>query len=232
VKRALVALGLLAALAGCDAPAAAPAAQPTTTVAGAAAIQWADNLCGAILEYDRNTTPFQIDSSSPSGMITSLTTYLDATSTRINSARAKLASVGPSPVTGGDEATQAIIQSMDTLIQTVQSARNQISGVDPNDRSAVSAALQQIAQSLQGVRAPVNPLEGMGERFPDLQAAARSADNCTEISRTRANRSSVPQTSTTTSTTSTTSPTTTTDSSGTPSSSETPSFNEPTSPGN
>jgi hypothetical protein len=105
-------------------------------------------------------------------------------------------------VAGGDEAGQALIQSMDTLSQTVESARTRIAGVDPNDRTAISAALQDIAQRLQGVRAPVNPLEGMGERFPDLQAAARSADNCTEISRTRASRAALPPTSSTSTTSS------------------------------
>jgi hypothetical protein len=203
VKRALVALALVAVLAGCDKPAAAPAAPTGTTQVAPGAVEWADNLCAAILDYDSNPATFQIDSSSPQAMVTSLTTYLDATSTRVNSAKAKLSGLGPSPVAGGDEAGQALIQSMDTLSQTVEAARTRIAGVDPNDRTAISAALQDIAQRLQGVRAPVNPLEGMGERFPDLQAAARSADSCTEISRTRASRSALPPTSSTSSTSTT-----------------------------
>lgn len=194
MKRALVALALpVVVVAGCTAQAPAAAPVGDTSQAPSAAVQWADNLCAAILDYDHNAATFQMDSSSPATMLASLRTYLDATTRQIDGAKAKLSGLGPSPVAGGDEATQAIIQSLDVLSQTVRAAQGQMEHVDPNDRTAVSTALQQIAQTLQGLRAPVNPLEGMGERFPDLQAAARSADNCTEVSRTRASRSALPQ---------------------------------------
>ncbi|TCO64271.1 hypothetical protein [Actinocrispum wychmicini] len=193
MKRALVALALFGVVAaGCtpQAPAAAPVGQ--TSQVPSVGVQWADNLCAAILDYDRDAVTFQMDSTSPATMVSSLRAYLDATTKQLDGAKAKLSGIGPSPVAGGDEATQAIIQSLDVLSQTVRAAQSQIENVNPDDRTAVSTALQQIAQTLQGLRAPVNPLEGMGERFPDLQAAARSADNCTEVSRTRASRSALP----------------------------------------
>jgi hypothetical protein len=194
VKRALVALALVAALAGCDTPDAAPAAHgpQTTAQAGPGAVAWADNLCAAILDFDSNAPKFEVDSSSPASMISSLTKYLDATSTRINGAMAKLENLGPSPVAGGDEAAQGITGSLQRLREIVDRSKTRLTTVDPNDRTATSAALQDIARDLQNLREPVNPLEGMGERYPDLQAAARSADNCTEISRARASRTALP----------------------------------------
>ncbi|GAB3869290.1 hypothetical protein GCM10029964_001270 [Kibdelosporangium lantanae] len=155
-------------------------------------MQWADALCAAILDYDSNAPTFKPDASSPQAMVTALTTYLDATAVQIVGAKAKLTALGPAPVAGGDEANQALVLSLDTLNATVAAAKGKLSGVNVNDRTAVNAAIQEIAALLSGLRTPVNPLEGMGERFPDLQAAARSSDNCTEISRTRASRAALP----------------------------------------
>jgi hypothetical protein len=190
-RHALAALALLAALGGCTTPgpAAAPAQDPS---AAPAAVQWADTLCAAILDYDNNAATFRPDTSSPTAMVSALSAFLDATATQITAARAKLAGIGPAPVAGGDEATQALILSLDTLNATVETAKGKLATVNANDRTAVNATLQDIATILAGLRTPVNPLEGMGERFPDLQAATRSADNCTEVSRTRASRSALP----------------------------------------
>jgi predicted small lipoprotein YifL len=207
VRRALVALALLAALAGCTAPGPAAAPVGDTSSAPPAAVAWADTLCAAILDYDTNAASFQLDSSSPSAAVNSVRTYLDTTVNQIAGTKTRLTTIGPAPVAGGDEAAQALVQSLDTLSQTVEAARTRIGAVDANDRTAVNAALQDIANTLQSLRTPVNPLEGMGERFPDLQAAARSADNCTEVSRTRASRAALPPLSSTTSSTTTSPPT-------------------------
>jgi hypothetical protein len=53
-------------------------------------------------------------------------------------------------------------------------------------------ALQDIGTDLSAVRSPVNPLEGMGARFPELQSAVRAADTCVEVSRARATRPTPP----------------------------------------
>jgi hypothetical protein len=197
VKRALVAAALLAVLAGCDTPAPAPAghAPPTTGQAGPAAVDWAGNLCAAILDFDSTAPRFEVQSSTPAAMISSLMNYLNAMSSRVDSAMSKLQTLGPSPVAGGDEAASGISSSLQRLREIVDRSKTRLSGTDPNDRTAISAALQDIARDLQNLREPVNPLEGMGDRYPDLQAAARSADNCTEISRTRASRTALPPTS-------------------------------------
>lgn len=199
MKRALVALALLVVLAGCHTPTAAPADQPgptTTAQAGPAAVDWANSMCSAILEFDGKAPRFEIDSSTPAAMIASLTTFLDAMSARINDAVSKLQALGPSPVDGGEQAAQAMVGALQQLRFSVERSRTRLTGVDPNDRPGTSAALQDIAKELQNLREPVNPLEGMSARYPDLQAAARSADNCTEVSRARGSRSATPPTPT------------------------------------
>jgi hypothetical protein len=212
VKRALVggALGAVAlalVLTGCQTPSAAPAAsgpQTTTAQAGPAAVQWADNLCAAILDYDSTAPKPEIDSTSPAAMIASLTSYLDATLTRVNGLTSKLSSLGAAPVSGGDEAAQNIVSALSDMRAVVDRSKGKLANVDTNDRTGTSATLQDIARDLQTLRVPVNPLEGMGARYPDLQAAVRSADNCTEISRTRASRSALPPLTTDSSTESST----------------------------
>jgi hypothetical protein len=191
-RRALPALALVVALAGCTTPGPAAAPSQDTSAVSPAAVQWADTLCAAVLDYDNNAPTFKPDTTSPAAMVTALSTYLDATTTQITAAKAKLTGIGPSPVAGGDEAAQALILSLDTLNATVETAKGKLANVNANDRTAVNATLQDIASVLAGLKTPVNPLEGMSERFPDLQAAARSADNCAEVSRTRASRSALP----------------------------------------
>jgi hypothetical protein len=209
MTRALVAVAFAVVLAGCETPSAAPAdqaPQTTTTPAGPEAVQWADNLCAAILDYDSTAPKPEIDSSSPATMITSLTSYLDATLTRVNGLTGKLSSLGAAPVPGGDEAAQNIISALNGMRDVVNRSMEKLAKVDTNDRTGTSATLQDIARDLQTLRVPVNPLEGMGVRYPDLQAAVRSADNCTEITRARASRSALPPT---TSSSSSSTPTTT-----------------------
>jgi hypothetical protein len=96
-----------------------------------------------------------------------------------------------------------IVSGLNDMRTIVNRSKDKLAKVDTNDRTATSTTLQEIAKDLQTLRVPVNPLEGMGARYPDLQAAVRSADNCTEITRTRASRSALPPPSTESSTTST-----------------------------
>ncbi|MEV4311130.1 hypothetical protein [Actinocrispum sp. NPDC049592] len=195
VRRAVLALAVAATVAGCDAPAAHPAAQvaqTTTPSAGPAAVEWADKLCSVILDYDGSTPKADIDSSNPATMISSLNTYLDAVLTRVDTATSKLGEIGAAPVDGGDEAVRNLVQGLKDVQTVVTRSKEKLAKADPNDRSNTSATLQDVARDLQQLKTPVNPLEGMGARFPDLQAAVRGADNCTEITRARASRSALP----------------------------------------
>ncbi|MBP2321421.1 hypothetical protein JOF56_001806 [Kibdelosporangium banguiense] len=196
MKRAVGVLALVAVLAGCEVPAAAPrrTGPPTTSSAAPAAVEWVDRLCNAILEYDSGITKVQIDSSSQDAAVQSLKNALQSMSVRVNEMLDKLKNVGPAPVAGGDEATQGLVVELERLREVVDRSRTLLSGVDTADRTATSTALQNVARDLESVRVPVNPLEGMGARYPELQAAARSADNCTEITRVRASRSAIPPT--------------------------------------
>lgn len=193
MKRAMVALAVLLALAGCQTPAASPAGPASTTPSpGPAAVEWADNLCSVILEYDSTAPKLDMDSSTQEAMVAWLTTYLDTTSSRVTTAVGKLQGLVPASVGGGDEATGSLIDSLRQVGAIAERSKERITKVDKNDPTATRAALQDVAKDLQNLRTPVNPFEGMGAMYPDLQAAARSADNCTEITRARASRTNLP----------------------------------------
>jgi hypothetical protein len=194
VRRAVMALTASVLLAGCQVPASSSArpGPATTAAAAAAAVGWADRLCGVILEYDSVPAKFEVDSTSPDAAVSSLTKSLDALSARINDALGKLREVGESPVAGGDEAVQSLASLLETRRSIVDGALTRLRNLNLSDRTAATAALQGVASDLQSLKTPVNPLEGMGSRFPELQAAARSADTCTEITRLRASRSALP----------------------------------------
>jgi hypothetical protein len=192
VKRAVGVLALVVVLAGCQVPASTSTRNgpPTTATAAPAAVEWADKLCGSILAYDSSAAgKNEIDSSSQEAAIKSLNDVLQSMSVRINDTLDSLQNIGPAPVPGGDEAATGLMVELERLRTVVDRSRTRLSGVDLADRSGTSTALQEVARDLQTVRVPVNPLEGMGARYPELQAAARSADNCTEITRLRASRS-------------------------------------------
>jgi hypothetical protein len=155
-------------------------------------MEWADRLCGAILAYDSGIAKVEINSSSQEAALESLKEVLHSMSVRVNDTLDKLNNVGPAPVPGGDEAATGLIVELQRLRTVVDRSQGQLARVDLADRTATSTALQEVARDLQAVRVPVNPLEGMGARYPELQAAARSADNCTEITRLRASRSALP----------------------------------------
>jgi hypothetical protein len=193
VKRAVGVLALVTVLAACQVPASpGPRPGPVTTSAAPVAVEWADKLCGAILEYDSGTPRVEVDSSSQDAAIKSLNTVLEKMSIQINGTLDRLGTIGQAPVPGGDEAAQNLASALERLRTVVDRSRSRLLGVDTNDRPGTTAALQEVAQDLQTLKEPVNPLEGMGQRFPELQAAARSADNCTEISRVRASRAALP----------------------------------------
>jgi hypothetical protein len=196
VKRAVGVLALVVVLAGCEVPATTSTRNgpPTTASAAPAAVEWADKLCGAILAYDSSAAKQEIDSSSQEAAIKSLNDLLQSMSVRINDTIDQLQTIGPAPIPGGDEAATGLTIELERLRTVVDRSRTRLSGVDLTDRAGTSTALQEVARDLQSVRVPVNPLEGMGARYPELQAAARSADNCTEITRLRASRSALPPT--------------------------------------
>jgi hypothetical protein len=201
VRRAWPALAglLLVALVGaaaCQVPSSSSAKPgPTTSSSPAAvAVEWADKLCGVILEYDSVPVKLEVNATSPDAAVESLKQSLGTMSGRTNDSLTKLREVGPAPVAGGDEAAQSLISLLDTRKQIVDRSLESLGKINLSDRTAATGALQQVASDLQSLKTPVNPLEGMGTRFPALQSAARSADNCTEISRVRASRSALPPT--------------------------------------
>lgn len=195
MKRAVGVLALVVVLAACEVPASSTRTGPPTTASAApAAMEWADRLCGALLAYDSGTAKVEINSSSQEAALESLKNVLQSMSVRVNDTLDKLQDVGPAPVPGGDEAATGLMVELERLRTVVGRSQVRLSGVDLADRAGTSAALQEVATDLQAVRVPVNPLEGMGARYPELQAAARSADNCTEITRLRASRSALPPT--------------------------------------
>ncbi|ONI78897.1 hypothetical protein ALI144C_29495 [Actinosynnema sp. ALI-1.44] len=193
-------IGLLG-VAGCQVPASSSAKPGPSTASGAspAAVEWVDRLCGVILEYDGTPVKIEVDSTSPDAAIASLKRSLDGMTGRIDETLGKLREVGQAPVPGGDDAALGLVTSLEDRKAIVRQSLDRLGGINVADRTAATAALQEVAQNLQRLKTPVNPLEGMGERFPELQAAARSADNCTEITRVRASRSALPPTSSATS---------------------------------
>jgi hypothetical protein len=212
VRRGWAVLAFVLALAACDASAGDPPPGPASTTPGLTAEAWADNLCGVILDYDAGAGRLEIDPSSQAATISSLVKYLDGMSSRITITTDNLQNLGPAPIPGGDEAAQAIVGSLQRIAHTVNLAKSRLSGIDPNDRTAAAATLKEVATSLQDLRAPVNPLEGMGARYPEFQAAVRAAPNCGEVIRARSSRAALPPLTPTTTTTppTTTTPTTTT----------------------
>ncbi|RSM75490.1 hypothetical protein DMH04_37805 [Kibdelosporangium aridum] len=196
MRRAVIALLLLVGVTACQVPASssnrpAPTTAPPATLA---AVEWADKLCGVILEYDGASVKLEVDSTSTEAAVTSLRRSLEAMSAQVNNTLTKLREVGPAPVPGGDEAAQSLITLLEGRKAVLERSQAELKPDLASDRTAASAVLQQVGRDLQNLKPPVNPLEGMGSRFPELQAAARSADNCTEITRVRASRSALPPT--------------------------------------
>nr|WP_042198133.1 hypothetical protein [Kibdelosporangium sp. MJ126-NF4]CEL23217.1 hypothetical protein [Kibdelosporangium sp. MJ126-NF4]CTQ94380.1 hypothetical protein [Kibdelosporangium sp. MJ126-NF4] len=188
-------VGLLA-VTGCQVPASSSAkpGPPTTSGASQPAVEWVDRLCGAILDYDSVPVRFEVDSSSPEAAIASLKRTLETMSGRIDDTVGKLREVGQAPLPGGDEAATSLVSLLEDRKTVVTRSLGTLGTINVADRAAATTALQGVAKDLQALKTPVNPLEGMGSRFPELEAAARSADNCTEISRVRASRSALPPT--------------------------------------
>ena len=124
VKRAAGALALVAVLAGCQVPAGpTPRPGPVTTSAAPAAVEWADRLCGAILDYDSGTPEVEIGLGSQDSAITSLNTVLEKMSVQINGTLGQLGSIGPAPVPGGDEAARNLTSALERLRTVVDRLR-------------------------------------------------------------------------------------------------------------
>ncbi len=194
VRRAVIALLLLVGVAACQVPASSSNRHvPTTTPPAAlAAVEWADKLCGVILDYDSATVKLEVDSTSTEAAVTSLKRSLEAMTAQVDNTLTKLREVGQAPVPGGDEATQSLITLLEGRKAVLERSQADLKPDLASDRTAATAVLQKIGRDLQNLKPPVNPLEGMGSRFPELQAAARSSDSCTEITRVRASRSALP----------------------------------------
>ncbi|ALG05835.1 hypothetical protein AOZ06_01885 [Kibdelosporangium phytohabitans] len=165
---------------------------PTSAPASPAAVEWADRLCGVILEYDGTPVKFEVDATSPETAVASLKRSLETMSGRIDDTLGKLREVGQAPVPGGDEAAVGLVTSLEDRKAIVTQSLGSLGKINVADRTTATQTLKEVAENLQRLKTPVNPLEGMGERFPELQAAARSADTCTEITRVRASRSALP----------------------------------------
>ncbi|MCE7009289.1 hypothetical protein LWC34_41720 [Kibdelosporangium philippinense] len=199
VRRVLPAVAGLLLVAGCQVPASSSNRQGPTTPSAAtvAAVQWADKLCGVILEYDSADVKLEVDSTSTDAAVSSLRRSLEAMLAQVDGTLVKLGEVGQAPVAGGDEATRTLITLLQGRKEILDKSQRQLSSDLASDRTRATSVLQQIGTDLQQLKPPVNPLEGMATRFPELQAAARSADSCTEISRTRASRTALPPPSST-----------------------------------
>ncbi|MHA6792184.1 hypothetical protein ACVGVM_01475 [Pseudonocardia bannensis] len=141
------------------------------------AVQWTDDVCGAVLQFtEAASTQPSLDAADPAGALRSFSTYLGSTGAAVQGSIDALGRVGPSPVAGGDAVVADLTETLTRFKSSFESARTQIDAADSADPQALSAAFAPL-QELENLPSPATGLEAN----PELNSAAEQAPNCQKV---------------------------------------------------
>jgi hypothetical protein len=159
--------------------AATTAATTTTTATSDPAVAWVDKVCVEISELTEvQTTPPSGVQGDSAQKLKALDEYLAANIGALDQTVKDLRNVGPSPVAGGDQALNGLVNGLESLKKSYQETRAKFATVDLNNQQAAEAAVVEAFGSLgQGIEDMSAAFRAI-EANPALQEAGRKAPNC------------------------------------------------------
>lgn len=147
----------------------------------AAAVSWADQVCGAIGGFTRvAAAPPTTDAADPAASVQRLGVYLDTTATSLQDTIGAISAAGPAPVAGGDEYVRKLTETLTRIRAGFNDAKGRLATVDTSSAESVAAALPVVLAPLRELGSLTGPAEGLGPA-EELRAATDQAANCRSL---------------------------------------------------
>lgn len=183
---ALLGAGCSSTVAGNPAPAGgAPA--PAGGDAGAAStddpVAWADQVCGAMLDFVTATgqQPDIDPSAQPDEVLQGLSEYLGAASTAAGTTAESVRAAGPAPVDNGEDIANQLVETFTTIETTFEGVQTNIENIDASDPTALSTELPEAFAEFENLSSQLGDPTSDLNSNPELNAAAEQAPNCQQI---------------------------------------------------
>lgn len=174
------------AIAGCSTtvagkPAPDPAPAPSEGP-GSDPVAWTDRLCGAVVSFASPAAakPDYNAAGDLPAVKRTFTDYLAGVVTGVQKGRARLGTIGRSPIPGGDEIVGKAQSALTFLEQDFAGARAAMDATDANNAEAFVAALTHAEATVNGIKPPSVLADAAA--VPRLKKAAESARQCQALS--------------------------------------------------